>query len=85
MSTPPLPKVDPQMLAEDEAINAAHPIKTGDHKTYERAMRLVGERDSKSDLVDLVNWLLVENNRLRGSIIFTQQVTNKASSEKADK
>lgn len=43
---------------EDDAIDAAHPLKTGRHDLYAEAMRLVGDRHSKYRLVDLVNWLL---------------------------
>jgi hypothetical protein len=41
------------------AIDAAHPMRTGDHATYERAVDLVGNRHSKQSLVALVNYLLV--------------------------
>lgn len=43
---------------EDEAINDAHPVESGRHGTYMEAMRLVGDRHSKSSLVAMVNWLL---------------------------
>jgi hypothetical protein len=43
---------------EREAIKAAHPLRTGRHDLYQEAMRLVGERHAKGDLVELVNWLL---------------------------
>lgn len=39
-------------------IDAAHPMKTGDHKTRQIANEMVGNRHSKGALVDLVNWLL---------------------------
>jgi len=51
---------DRKPLPEDAAIEAAHPLKTERHDLYAEAMRLVGARHSKSDLVDLVNWLLHE-------------------------
>ena len=41
-----------------EAIKAAHPLKTGDHKTRQKALEMVNNRHSKSSLVDLVNYLL---------------------------
>ncbi len=46
---------------EDEAkeIAAAHPTRSGRHDLYQRAMRLVGERHAKGDLVDLVVWFLL--------------------------
>ena len=47
-------------LPEDDAINAAHPLRTGAHDIYVEAFRLVGAKRSKGALVDLVNWLLVE-------------------------
>jgi hypothetical protein len=45
-------------LPEDEAIEAAHPLRTGRHDLYREAMRLVGARHSKGGLVNLVTWLL---------------------------
>jgi hypothetical protein len=47
-------------LPEDDAIKAAHPLRSGRHDLYAEAMRLVGERHAKAELVELVNWLLVE-------------------------
>lgn len=52
-------------LPEDEAIRNAFPTRSGSHETYAEAMRLVGARHSKSKLVALVNWLLVEREVLR--------------------
>lgn len=46
------------------AIKAAHPTRSGSHDEYETAMKMVGHRHSKGELVSLVNWLLV---RLRGA------------------
>lgn len=46
--------------AEVEAIKAAHPLRSGRHDLYAKAMRLVGERHAKGDLVDLVVWLLLK-------------------------
>ena len=43
---------------EDEDIDAAHPVNSDRHETYMEAMRLVGDRHSKSSLVAMVNWLL---------------------------
>jgi hypothetical protein len=46
------------------AISKAHPARNGstdqDHDRYGVAMRMVSNRHSKSALVALVNWLLVE-------------------------
>ena len=42
-----------------EAIDALHPCETGDHKTYTKAMELIGNRHSKGSLVCLVNYFLV--------------------------
>ena len=53
-----------QSLPEDEQIQAAFPMETGDHKSYEEAMRLVGAKRSKAALVDLVNWLLHRLNKV---------------------
>lgn len=44
---------------EAAAIRAAHPLISGRHDLYMEAMRLVGARHSKGDLVDLVTWLLL--------------------------
>lgn len=44
--------------AEAAAIKAAHPLRTGRHDLYGEAMRLVGARHEKGELVELVNWLL---------------------------
>lgn len=43
---------------EDEAIMAAHPLRSGCHALHAQAMELVGARHSKGSLVALVNWLL---------------------------
>jgi len=53
----------PGAASEAEAIKAAHPLRSGRHDLYAEAMRLVGERHAKADLVDLVTWLLVEAGR----------------------
>jgi hypothetical protein len=42
-----------------EAIKAAHPVRSGSHDEYGVAMKMVGHRHSKGELVSLVNWLLV--------------------------
>jgi hypothetical protein len=49
---------DDRPLPEDEAIQAAHPLKTKAYDRHREAMRLVGAKRSKGALVDLVNWLL---------------------------
>ena len=49
---------DDRGLPEEEAIRNAHPLRTGRHDIYKRAMDLVRPRHSKFALVDLVNWLL---------------------------
>lgn len=46
-------------LPEDAAIDAALPTLSGRHDLYTEAMRLVGAKQSKAALVDLVNWLLL--------------------------
>lgn len=45
-------------LPEDDAIRAAHPLRSNDYARYVEATRLVGAKHSKYALVDLVNWLL---------------------------
>jgi len=52
-------------LPEDDAIQAAFPTRSGEHEAYAEALRLVGARRSKSALVELVTWLLVERKRAR--------------------
>jgi hypothetical protein len=52
-----------EVLPEDDAIQAAFPTRSGDHRMYAEAMRLVGARRSKGALVALVNWLLVERDK----------------------
>lgn len=47
-------------IPEDEAIKAAHPIRTGKHAVYVRALEMVSAKHSKGALVEMVNWLLVE-------------------------
>lgn len=42
----------------ESEIRAAHPLVTGRHDIYAIAMNLVNERTSKSEMVDLVNFLL---------------------------
>jgi hypothetical protein len=41
------------------AITAAHPTRSGSHGEYRTAMKMVGHRHSKGELVSLVNWLLL--------------------------
>ena len=45
------------------AIRAAYPTRSGSHEEYALAMKMVGNRHSKGELVALVNWLLVENRK----------------------
>ena len=48
---------------EDE-IKASHPTRAGNENGYladAMAMKLVGQRHSKRDLVDLVRWLIMDN------------------------
>ena len=47
------------------AIKAAHPVRSESHLEYAVAMKMVGHRHSKGELVALVNWLLVERARLQ--------------------
>jgi len=51
-----------------EMIDAAHPLKTGEHDLFKEAMGLVGERPGKTDLVKLVNFLLYERKRLEHEV-----------------
>lgn len=47
-------------MSYEKQIAAAHPIITGRHELYAEAVKLVGEREFKADLVNLVNWLLLK-------------------------
>jgi hypothetical protein len=40
-------------------IAGAFPTRSGSHEEYATAMKMVGHRHSKGELVALVNWLLV--------------------------
>ena len=46
-------------LPEDDAIDAAHPFRSGRHDLYAEALRMVHAKVSKGALVDLVVWLLL--------------------------
>jgi hypothetical protein len=48
-----------------ERVRASFPTRSGSHEEYALAMRMVGNRHSKSELVALVNWLLVERRDAR--------------------
>lgn len=43
---------------EEQAMHEAFPTRSGRHELYAEAMRLVGAKRSKGELVKLVNWLL---------------------------
>ena len=47
-----------------DEIDKSHPCRTDNEKSYEAdsmAMKLVGERHGKRDLVNLVRWLIMDN------------------------
>lgn len=44
-----------------ESIKSAHPTRAGTYDEYAMAMRMVGHRHSKGELVALVTWLLTKN------------------------
>lgn len=46
-----------------EQIEAAHPTKTKDFRTYTTALDMVSKRRDKYALVDLVNWLLTRSKK----------------------
>lgn len=50
-----------------EAVRAAHPTRSESHEEYATAMKMVGNRHSKGELVALVNWLLVERKKSKRS------------------
>lgn len=41
-----------------DSIDKAHPVNSGAHDAYLIAMEMVGNRNSKAELVNLVCWLL---------------------------
>jgi hypothetical protein len=49
---------DDRPIPEDAEIHAAFPTRSERHDLYAEAMRLVGAKRSKGELVKLVNWLL---------------------------
>jgi hypothetical protein len=51
-----------------DAIKAAHPARSGAHDEYATAMKMVGHRHSKGELVALVTWLLVQRDTLLGTL-----------------
>ena len=50
-----------------EAVKAAFPTRSGSHDEYALAMKMVGSRKGKGELVALVNWLLVRLSRATGT------------------
>ena len=51
-------------MTYEEDIKASHPTRTDNEKGYSAdamAMKLVGERHGKRDLVNLVRWLIMDN------------------------
>jgi hypothetical protein len=48
-----------------DEIENLHPCETGDHKTYTKAMELIGNRHSKGSLVCLVNYFLAREKKLK--------------------
>jgi hypothetical protein len=57
--TPEPPKWEDAPDEWSDAIKAAFPTRSGSHDAYATAMQMVGNRQSKGELVALVNWLLV--------------------------
>lgn len=51
-----LTEMDQVYYVEQKDIDAAHPLRTKEYGPHNAATVLVGERDSKGDLVDLVNY-----------------------------
>lgn len=48
-------------MTYQKEIDATHPMIKGTFEADALAMKLVGERHSKRDLVDLVRWLILRN------------------------
>jgi hypothetical protein len=61
-----------------EEIGLSHPEHTGLYNLYQEAERLVGERSSKGDLVDLVNYLLYKNKKLEREPLKAEQIAKMA-------
>jgi hypothetical protein len=57
------------MHITDEEIEASHPVITGRHELYDEAMRLVGARHAKGDLVDLVTCLLTRIEKAEARVV----------------
>jgi len=51
-----------------EQIAAAFPTRSGSHDLYAIALKMVGPRHGKGELVALVNWLLVKEKSLQSTI-----------------
>lgn len=49
-------------------IATAHPMKTGDHDTYQIASKMIGNRHGKGALIDLMNWLLRKQQAQSGDV-----------------
>lgn len=71
---------DDRPLPEDAAIDAAHPMETGEHELYTEALRMVGAKRSKYALVDLVNWLLLKVKRSERDVAHLKQLLGRAHS-----
>ena len=56
-------------MSEADEIKAAHPTRTNRHDLYAEAMRLVGERHAKAELVELVNWLLFKLDKTQENVM----------------
>lgn len=52
-------------LPEDDEIKSYHPIESGRHDLFNEAVRLVGAKQTKYSLVNLVNWLLHKNIKVK--------------------
>lgn len=57
-------------MTYEDKIKASHPTRTDNEKGYladTMAMKLVGERYKKRDLVNLVRWLIMDNAKIVNS------------------
>lgn len=62
-------------------IAESHPTKTKSYATYDKARSAVNNRHSKDALVNLVNYLMAENNKKDGIISALQHVKEMNLSE----
>jgi hypothetical protein len=66
-------------------IDAVHPMNGGSCEHYTTALEMVGNRHSKYALVELVNWLLIEQAKTQKQLADALKVTTKNTIEHVGK